>query len=118
MPFGITMGDASGVGPEILLRAYHANQLANDVFAYGDAAILAAGAKLLELDISLNVIQQPSELIPGMLNVLDLDCLTSDDLTPGESQSKSGGCGEKLCAPGDGRCPRRKDQGHSHLAHE
>ena len=90
MPFGITMGDASGVGPEILLRAYHANLLANDVFAYGDVAILAAGAELLDLDISLNVIQQPSELIPDTLNVLDLDCLTSADLTPGKVNRKAG----------------------------
>jgi len=34
------MGDASGVGPEILLRAFASGELGTDVVAVGDLAIL------------------------------------------------------------------------------
>jgi 4-hydroxythreonine-4-phosphate dehydrogenase len=38
--FGITMGDSSGVGPEILLHAFHAGELRHPFVAYGDVAAL------------------------------------------------------------------------------
>ena len=37
MPMAITMGDASGVGPEIILRRYAAGDLDENVLIYGDA---------------------------------------------------------------------------------
>ena len=42
-PLAVTMGDASGVGPEIVLRLAAQGQL-DDVLIYGDAEILRAGA--------------------------------------------------------------------------
>ncbi|MEE2803008.1 MAG: 4-hydroxythreonine-4-phosphate dehydrogenase PdxA [Pseudomonadota bacterium] len=90
MRLGITMGDASGVGPEILLRAYQNGELSSDVFAYGDAAILKAGADILSLDVALNVIDQPSALAPGFLNVIDLGHLAATDLVPGKVDLKAG----------------------------
>ena len=43
----ITMGDASGVGPEIVLRRAADGALGDDVVVYGDLAILRRGAALL-----------------------------------------------------------------------
>ena len=55
----ITMGDASGVGPEIVLRRFAAGGLGDDVVVYGDAAILRHGAELLGLDVEIDVIDRP-----------------------------------------------------------
>jgi len=48
-PLAITMGDASGVGPEIVLRTFSEGGLGDDIVVYGDAAILHHGADLLGL---------------------------------------------------------------------
>ena len=90
MRMAITMGDASGVGPEILLRRFAAGQLGEDVVAYGDAAILDAGARLLGLTIPLNAIADPEAAETSTLNVVDLAKLTSRDLTPGRLNAKAG----------------------------
>jgi len=60
-PMAITMGDASGVGPEIVLRRHAEIGLGPDVVVYGDAAILRRGVELLSLDVDLST-----------LNVVDL----------------------------------------------
>lgn len=90
MRMAITMGDASGVGPEILLRRFAGGQLGDDVLAYGDVAILEAGARLLGLQARLNAIADPEASVPGMLNVVDLATLGSADLTPGRLNAKAG----------------------------
>ena len=56
IPMAVTMGDPSGVGPEIVLRHFAAGGLGDDVVVYGDAAILAHGAELLGLDVDIDVV--------------------------------------------------------------
>lgn len=90
MRMAITMGDASGVGPEILLRRFAAGQLGEDVVAYGDAAVLDVGARLLGLKIPLNAIADPQAAETSKLNVVDLGRLGSADLTPGKLNPKAG----------------------------
>ena len=91
MRMAVTMGDASGVGPEILLRRYAAGQLGEDVVAYGDAAILDVPAlDYLSLKITLNAIADPQAAETSKLNVVDLGRLGSGDLTPGELNPKAG----------------------------
>jgi len=41
MRIGITMGDASGVGPEILLSSFEAGVLNSPWLAFGDLEVLA-----------------------------------------------------------------------------
>ena len=54
LPMAITMGDASGVGPEIVLRRAAEGAFADEqVVVYGDLAILRHGAELLGLDVEL-----------------------------------------------------------------
>lgn len=84
------MGDASGVGPEILLRRFAAGLLGDGIVAYGDAAILARGAEMLRLRIPLHVVASPGEALPHCLNVVDVRALSAADLTPGELNAKAG----------------------------
>ena len=86
----ITMGDASGVGPEIVLRRAAAGQLDDDVVVYGDAAVLQAGAALLGLDVDLHVIDDPAARRSGALNIVDAGLLQASDLTPGQLSAAAG----------------------------
>ena len=90
MRLAITMGDASGVGPEIVLRRFAAGELGDDVVIYGDAAILAAGARLLRLDVDIRAIGTPAQARPGRLNVIDEKALVAADLTPGRRNPRAG----------------------------
>ncbi len=89
-PMAITMGDASGVGPEIVLRRYAAGELDDNVLVYGDAAILRAGSGLLGLSIEPHVVGGADDAVSGRLNVVDLARLGAGDLTPGELNKRSG----------------------------
>jgi 4-hydroxythreonine-4-phosphate dehydrogenase len=92
----ITMGDASGVGPEIVLRwaARSAGGEASpigEVVVYGDAAILARGAALLGLDVPLHVVESPSAGPPTAgLSIVDLGLLRAEDHRPGELSAEAG----------------------------
>jgi len=74
----ITMGDASGVGPEIVLRWAASGAPSDDVVVYGDAAILRHGAALLGIEV------------PPSLEVVDLGLLAAADHRPGALDARSG----------------------------
>jgi 4-hydroxythreonine-4-phosphate dehydrogenase len=78
-PLAITMGDPSGVGPEIVLRRWAQGDLGDDVVVYGDGAILRHGARLLGLSIDWDAFP-----------LVDLGLLTADDHRPGELDARSG----------------------------
>ena len=90
MRFGITMGDSSGVGPEILLKAFRDRQIAHPVVAYGDGEALAYYNDLLGYGVELRRIANLSECRPGPLNVLDAGLMSRADVTPGRLSRKSG----------------------------
>ena len=90
MRMAVTMGDASGVGPEILLRRFAAGQIRDDVVAYGDASILEQGARLLGLSVPINPIVDTTAAENSRLNVVDLARLSAADLTPGVLNPKAG----------------------------
>jgi 4-hydroxythreonine-4-phosphate dehydrogenase len=89
-PMAITMGDASGVGPEIVLRCAADGSLDDDVVVYGDATILRHGAGLLGLDVVVEAIGDPGERVAGRLNVVDLALLGADQHRPGVLDAASG----------------------------
>jgi 4-phospho-D-threonate 3-dehydrogenase / 4-phospho-D-erythronate 3-dehydrogenase len=78
-PLAITMGDASGVGPEIVLRRWVLGDLGDDVVIYGDLAVLRHGAELLGLTIDWDAFP-----------VVDLGLLDASDHRPGQLDAKSG----------------------------
>jgi 4-hydroxythreonine-4-phosphate dehydrogenase len=91
-PLAITMGDASGVGPEIVLRRFVSHGL-GDAVVYGDLAILRHGIGVLGLDLDPDVIvpvAHPSQRRDGALNVVDAGLLTAADHRPGELDAASG----------------------------
>lgn len=83
----VTMGDASGVGPEIALRCAAAGSLGSDVVVYGDLSVLRQGAHLLGLDLEVG---EDVTTGPGSLRVVDLGLLGPHDLRPGQLDRAAG----------------------------
>ncbi len=84
------MGDASGVGPEILLKAFAAGELPQPFVAYGDAEALRFYNERLGYGVVLRSIAKPEQYEPGPLNVVDRAMLQAADITPGKLSAKSG----------------------------
>lgn len=99
LPMAITMGDASGVGPELVLRRAAAGALTDgSIVVYGDAAILRHGARLLGLDVELDVVERPSAARIGSLAVVDAARLVSADHRPGELDAGAGAAAREYVA--------------------
>jgi 4-hydroxythreonine-4-phosphate dehydrogenase len=90
MILGITMGDSSGVGPEILLKAARDGELRHQAVAFGDLAILELCAAKLGYHVRLRKASGPSDYEEGCLNVVDLGLLSADDLCIGRISARSG----------------------------
>lgn len=88
--FGITLGDSSGVGPEVLLKAFRDGQIHQPVVVYGDFESLAFYNDLLQHGARIRRIQSVAEHEEGYLNVLDFGLLRCEDITPGVLNVKSG----------------------------
>lgn len=84
------MGDANGVGPEIILRFFVEKGFHTPVVVYGDFEILSRGAEILGLNIELNVLDNLAELDTQKLNVRDVRLLGEDDLQPGKISRATG----------------------------
>jgi 4-hydroxythreonine-4-phosphate dehydrogenase len=78
-PYGITLGDSSGVGPEILLKAFAGGDLPQPFRVFGDRAVLTYYNDRLRLGVQADA-----------LDVQDPGLLTSSDITPGQLSKKSG----------------------------
>ena len=90
MIFGITMGDASGVGPEILLKAFRGGELRWPVVAFGDLAILDHCNRTLGYEVPLRRVESAAECVEGSLNVIDLGLMQAGELAIGTISAKSG----------------------------
>jgi 4-hydroxythreonine-4-phosphate dehydrogenase len=89
----ITMGDASGVGPEIIVRLAADGAFASErVVVYGDAAILRHGADLLGVDVEIESISDARQWREGRgaLQVIDAGLLQAADHHPGVIDAASG----------------------------
>ena len=69
-PLAVTMGDACGIGPEIIAKAFRGGGAAN-AFVVGDVAVMRRAAALtggllpvLEIDCAADVAGCPSRAIP------------------------------------------------------
>ena len=87
---GVTMGDSSGVGPEILLKAAQEGKLSVPCVVYGDLVPLRKLNDQLRLGLELAPIDSPAEWRAGRVNVIDLAMLRDGDLTPGRINAQSG----------------------------
>jgi 4-hydroxythreonine-4-phosphate dehydrogenase len=88
--FGITTGDSSGVGPEILLKAFRNGELNQPIVAYGDLSVLEYYSERLRLDVEFRCIPNAAAYVAGPLNIIDAGLLRRDDVKPGELDRISG----------------------------
>lgn len=85
----ITMGDANGVGPEIVLKAFKQNELGNgDYVVVGDYSILNWCNEKLGYEVSLHKMSDLTDYDNQALNVYDLNLLSPEDLTLGKIDKK------------------------------
>ncbi len=90
MLIGITQGDSSGVGPEILLKTFRDSELFTDFVAYGDVEALEHYNTLLGYGVPVRPIAHPGDYQAGELNVIDAGLLRREEITPGRISAKSG----------------------------
>jgi 4-hydroxythreonine-4-phosphate dehydrogenase len=88
MTFGITMGDSSGVGPEIVLKAAAAGELRHPYVVFGDLAVLARANDELGYGLTLRVSDVASPA--GAVHVIDHGIVGTGDVRPGEISELSG----------------------------
>lgn len=86
----ITMGDSSGVGPEIVLHAFAKGELPEKIVVVGDIGVLELCKRMLNYEVPLLPITEMSEAQPGKLNVYDLGIVRGDEVQPGRISKKSG----------------------------
>ena len=89
----VTMGDASGIGPEIIVKAFLNPEIQNTVrvMVVGDARIMKSALKFAKgSPLEVNAIKDPSEarFLRGMIDVLDLGNLEPSKVKIGQ-----------ICAP-------------------
>lgn len=79
---GITMGDAAGVGPEIIVKALADPEVYQVCrpFVIGDAKILKRAESILRTGVRIRPIQSAAQaaFVPGAVDCLDLDLLPPD----------------------------------------
>jgi len=90
MLIGITMGDASGVGPEIVLKAFSDGEICDHFILIGDFEIIEYCNSLLGYNVPLKRITDISEVTKGYFNVLDMKLLSKDQLRIGNISRESG----------------------------
>ena len=90
MLLGITLGDSSGIGPEILLKAVRDGQLRHPFICYGDLAVLEYYNRELSYDVPLRSIRDAREYEPGILCVVDIGALRGCSLQVGRVDRQSG----------------------------
>lgn len=96
-PLAITLGDAAGIGPEIIVKAFRdAPAELRGCFIVGDAATLRRAAALVrregELALPLALLEQAAEALtmpPGCLPVLQVATLTTP-VAPGQISAEAG----------------------------
>lgn len=101
-PLGITLGDAAGIGPEIVLKLFAAG-LQHPTVVYGDAGVLRRTARRLGLQhpaiVAVDTLEELSAgPAAGTLTVVNRWPALPQDLAPGHLNAAAGrGAYEYLC---------------------
>ena len=91
---GITMGDAAGVGPEVIAMALdrpETRRLARSV-VIGDASVMADAVRIVDAELPVRAIDRivPAELDDGAIWVLDLENRPFESLVRGQVDPGNG----------------------------
>uniref|UniRef100_UPI0033402464 4-hydroxythreonine-4-phosphate dehydrogenase PdxA n=1 Tax=Castellaniella defragrans TaxID=75697 RepID=UPI0033402464 len=99
-PLALTMGDAAGVGPELILKLF-AEGLPHPAVVYGDAGVLRATCARLGLDQTLQIVsldEPGAGSVKGVVGVLNRWQALPAGLPPGLVDARAGrGAYEYLC---------------------
>lgn len=89
-PLGITMGDAAGIGPEIVVRLF-AEGFKHPAVVFGDAGSLRAAARRLGAAVTIAEIAHPADWTEaaGRIAVIPVSCLP-EDLPLGRVDARAG----------------------------
>ena len=91
---GITMGDAAGIGPEIIAKALSLKRIYKICrpLVIGDADAMREGIKVAKVHLKINPIEKISEaqFKHGTIDVLDLKNINLDELVMGKPQAMAG----------------------------
>jgi 4-phospho-D-threonate 3-dehydrogenase / 4-phospho-D-erythronate 3-dehydrogenase len=90
MMLGVTMGDAAGVGPEIMLKSFRDGALAADFVLVGDRSALNLAAEKLSWDVPICSIGSPAEYRAGFLNIIDLGLVKAGQIHIGQVDERTG----------------------------
>jgi 4-hydroxythreonine-4-phosphate dehydrogenase len=90
MLLGITVGDSSGVGPEILLKAVRNGEIRQPFVAFGDIGALEYYNERLGYGVRLKAVPEPVVPADDALHVVDAGILRAQDITPGRLSGESG----------------------------
>lgn len=90
MLLGITMGDPSGVGPELVLKAFKNKEIKNNFIVIGDYSVLDFCNNHLSYEVRINRLSEIKDFKDGYLNVLDMKLLKEEDLKIGIISKESG----------------------------
>ena len=86
----VTMGDAAGIGPEIIVGALTGEDPFPGVVVVGDAGRLRRAASVLGVAVEVVVVEAPAEPVPaGAVACIDLDVI-DEDLPFGELSAQAG----------------------------
>ena len=84
MTLAVTMGDANGVGPEIVLGAHRdASERFGPLIVVGDRKVLELCRAKLAVDVEIESVEPDGVVRDGVLGVVDLQCLAADQVGPG-----------------------------------
>ncbi len=89
----VTMGDAAGIGPEIILKTLQGWETERlNLLVVGDYAVLKEVKKQLNYGLKLNAIHSLNEASwqQGIVNVWDMQLLKPEDFQPGKVSRKAG----------------------------
>ncbi len=90
MLIGITMGDANGIGPELMLKAYRNEEIQKDFIFIGDYEILNFCNELLNYGVPLRKTGDVISVKEGFLNIYDMGIMDRNDLKIGQVSEKAG----------------------------
>jgi len=94
IPIGITMGDPSGIGPEIIIKSFEKNEIRkNRIIVIGDYNVMLKAFNMLKIkSFKLKRMTDADEysFAKDILSILDLNLINLNNLLPGRVQSMSG----------------------------
>ena len=79
-PVAVTMGDPTGIGPEIIVKTFADTEFSTPAVVVGDTVILARASGLLGCPLKIRPIDRPSEAQPGRdsIDVIAASTLPAD----------------------------------------